>query len=126
MEVKNYIAPASNVWEDVKLDIERRILGGEFTGGERIPSVRALAEEHNISESTAQKALNALRQAGIIVPKRGTGYFVKPYVREQIIAERKKALEKAVVRAIEEAELIDVDILAMVKACVSMRQSRSK
>lgn len=118
------IALSLNVWQIVKSDLELRILKGDFAPGERIPSIRKIAEDYGVGQTTAQKVLNVLWQEGIIEPHRGVGFFVKPYVREQLIASRKKIIEVTMIRAIEEAALINVDLLPMIERCAKMKEQK--
>lgn len=113
-----------NVWQDVKSRIELKIMSGELRPGERIPSIRKIAEGYSVSQSTAQKVLNALWSEGVIDSKRGVGFFVNPYVREQLIAERKRDLEKKVIGVVEEAALINVDVVSMIEKCVEMKAGK--
>lgn len=121
--IKKAVAQAPELWKDVKADIEQKVLSGTYAAGERVPSVRKIAEDYNIGRTTAQKVLNALWQDGIIEPIRGIGFYVKPYIREQLISERKRNLEKMVMDAMEEATLIGVDLVSMVQAYAGMKQS---
>lgn len=102
-------------WQDVKDDIEYKILTGVFAVGERIPTTRKIAKDYDMGLSTAQKVLNILCEEGSIESKRGVGYFVKPYAKEQIQTERRKKLEKDIMNAVEEADLIEVNLLSMVE-----------
>lgn len=102
-------------WQDVKDDIEYKILTGVFAVGERIPTTRKIAKDYDIALNTAQKVLNILCEEGVIESKRGVGYFVKPYTKEQIQTERRKKLEKDIMNAVEEADLIEVNLLSMVE-----------
>lgn len=102
-------------WQDVKDDIEYKILTGVFAVGERIPTTRKISKDYDIGLSTAQKVLNILCEEGVIESKRGVGYFVKPYTKEQIQTERRKKLEKDIMNAVEEADLIEVNLLSMVE-----------
>lgn len=102
-------------WQDVKDDIEYKILTGVFAVGERIPTTRKIAKDYDIGLSTAQKILNILCEEGVIESKRGVGYFVKPYTKKQIQTERRKKLEKDIMNAVEEADLIEVNLLSMVE-----------
>lgn len=113
-----------NLWLDVKSDIELRILRGEFSAGERVPSVRKIADDYGVGQSTAQKVLKTLWAEGIIEPQRGIGFFVKPYIREQLAASRKKILEKRIIGAVEEADLINMDLLSMVEKYVNMKKEQ--
>lgn len=112
-----------NIWTDIKSDIEMKILSGSFAPGERIPSVRKLSADYGIGQTTAQKILKALWQEGIIEPRRGVGFFVKPYIREQLITSRKKILEKKMISALEEASLINMDMLPIIEKYFSMRNT---
>lgn len=116
--------PSSSVWQYVKSDIELKILDGTFAVGERIPSIRKLADDYGVGQSTAQKILTTLWHEGIIESRRGVGYFVMPYVREKLVAERKKTLEKTLLHAMEEAELIDMDLSSMVERCKEMKSKQ--
>ena len=113
-----------NVWQDVKSDIELKILTGAFAPGERIPSIRKIADDYGVGQTTAQKVLKTLWHEGIIEPHRGIGFFVKPYIREQLIASRRKILEKKIISAVEEAALIDMDLLPMVEKYANMKNGQ--
>ena len=52
-----------------------RIKYGQITG--RVPSIVTVAQEYEVGKSTAQKALAALRDEGLIVGSHGRGYYVK-------------------------------------------------
>lgn len=119
-----HIALPPNVWQDVKSDIELKILTGAFAPGERIPSIRKIADDYGVGQTTAQKVLKTLWHEGIIEPRRGVGFFVRPYIREQLIASRKKILEKKVISAVEEAALINMDLLSIVEKYVKMKNEQ--
>lgn len=52
---------------------------GKITPGERVPSSRALAEEHDVSEPTARAVLSALRVGGYtITTQRGSYVAARP------------------------------------------------
>ncbi|WP_194838536.1 GntR family transcriptional regulator [Nocardia sp. XZ_19_369] len=53
-----------------------QIVRGDLAPGAEVPSVRALAEEWRVSRPTASKALGALRQQGLVEPRRGSGTYV--------------------------------------------------
>ena len=58
-------------------DLRARISAGEFRPGTRLPSVRTLAAEYEISPQTAQNALKELRNAGLVVAQQGRAFFVR-------------------------------------------------
>ncbi len=54
----------------------QRILENELPPGERVPSVRDLAGELEVNRNTLLRTYSLLEEAGIIVNKRGVGFFV--------------------------------------------------
>jgi DNA-binding GntR family transcriptional regulator len=51
-----------------------KIASGEISG--RVPSIITVAQTYEVGHSTAQKALAALRDEGLITGSHGKGYFV--------------------------------------------------
>lgn len=50
-----------------------QIVRGDLAPGADVPSVRELAAEWNVARPTASKALDALRQQGLVESRRGSG-----------------------------------------------------
>ncbi|AVH21934.1 GntR family transcriptional regulator [Nocardia cyriacigeorgica] len=66
-------------------DIRGRIERGELGAGDEVESERELAVRWAVARPTAAKALNVLRQSGIVESRRGAGTFVArrgPAVRD--------------------------------------------
>lgn len=61
--------------------INSRILSGELPPGEKLDSVRALADMYQVNPNTVQRALSDLENTGLIVSKRAIGKFVTEDVR---------------------------------------------
>ena len=64
-------------WRQVADDLRRRIQSGEFPPGAPLPSLTSLAEQYQVSRTTARKAVDALRDAGLVESVRGWGTFVR-------------------------------------------------
>lgn len=62
--------------ELIRTQLEARIQSGELPPGARLPSEAELQQEHGVSRATAQRALNDLAQAGLVVRSRGRGTHV--------------------------------------------------
>lgn len=60
-------------------DLRRRILSGEFSIGTKMPSLRSLTSEYDVSEVTAHTAIRALQAEGILESASGSGTFVKAF-----------------------------------------------
>ena len=56
--------------------LKRDIVSGRRAPGERLESVRALAEGYGINLNTVQRACAQLEREGVIVTRRGVGSFV--------------------------------------------------
>lgn len=58
-------------------ELRRRIVDGELADGDRLPSVRQIANEWQIAQATAMKALAALRADGLAESVVGVGTVVR-------------------------------------------------
>ncbi len=56
--------------------IINRIVTGQYPPGEKLPSVRDLAEEAGVNPNTMQRALSELERTGVIFSQRTSGRFV--------------------------------------------------
>jgi GntR family histidine utilization transcriptional repressor len=64
-------------YKQIRLDIERRILSGEWPPGHRIPFEHQLMVRYGCSRMTVSKALSELAQADLIERRRRAGTFVR-------------------------------------------------
>jgi DNA-binding transcriptional regulator YhcF (GntR family) len=89
----------------VQLDWRLRglIAGGHLGPGERLPSVRELAERVGVNVNTARAAYRRLEQEGLIVSRHGAGTFVAER------ASGDSAVERIVAEALSEARAAGVD-----------------
>ena len=69
---------------------------GTLREGEKLPTVRALAEELTVAPNTVVKAYNELQRMGLIVSRPGAGTVVAEGVGEALREERLKALYERV------------------------------
>jgi DNA-binding transcriptional MocR family regulator len=56
--------------------IERQIEEGAFKTGDRLPSLRDIADTHSYSKNTVAGAFEILVSKGLVEPRRGSGYYV--------------------------------------------------
>lgn len=56
--------------------IRARVLNGEIPAGMALPSIRGFSREHRVSVITVQRAYEELAREGLIVSRRGKGFFV--------------------------------------------------
>jgi len=64
------------IFQQIADNLCQQILEGKLPPGERVPSVRDLAVEFEVNRNTLLRTYSILESAGIIVNKRGIGFFV--------------------------------------------------
>lgn len=58
-------------------ELRRDIADGRLSPGERVPSIRQLAERHGIAPMTVKNALRELQDEGLVRTDPGRGTFVR-------------------------------------------------
>ena len=81
------------VIERVQMDI----ITGRYQPGDKLPSVRDLAQEAAVNPNTMQKALSELERSGLIYSQRTSGRFITE--DKELIHQMKKELAAAEVSA---------------------------
>ncbi|MBC8570742.1 GntR family transcriptional regulator [Zongyangia hominis] len=56
--------------------VKRKIVSGELSPGQRLPSVRDLAQTYEVNPNTAQRALAELEREGLVYSERTAGRFI--------------------------------------------------
>lgn len=70
--------------EQIAADLRAEIVGGALVPGARLPSERQLVERYGVSSTTAARAIERLRDEGLVESRAGAGRFVRktrPIVR---------------------------------------------
>lgn len=70
------MAAPNTIWQRVALDIADRIRSGETPVGSKIASYEQLAERSGASYGTIKRAIEYLRDAGVLQGAQGSGVFV--------------------------------------------------
>ena len=88
----------------------RRILENQLPPGERVPSVRDLAAEFEVNRNTLLRTFSLLEDAGIIINKRGIGFFVAKDAKALINKrERAEFFEEDLPEFIKKVELLGLN-----------------
>lgn len=77
--MKNYSinsAISIPVYKQVISQVEQKIITGEYSSGDLLPSMNELAAELDVSKETIKKAYSILRDRGVIEPRQGKGFYV--------------------------------------------------
>lgn len=112
------------VWIQVKNRIAYLIGSGAYVPGDRLPTVRALAVDLDISYNTVNRAYMDLEREGYIVTRKGRGTFVVE--RREVGAARAtdnaiELLADDLIRTCSHAGMADDDIVALVEARLAHR-----
>ncbi|KGN81558.1 GntR family transcriptional regulator [Porphyromonas cangingivalis] len=106
-----------SIFVQISETIKDRILSGEYTADERIPSVRDIAVDMEVNPNTVMKAFELLQRDDLIYNKRGMGYFVAPEAIEAIKVSRRARLRDNLLPSLfREMELLGIDIAEIIEA----------
>lgn len=88
------------IYEQITCQIKDKIVTGELTAGQALPSMRMLAKELRISVITTKRAYADLEQDGFIETVAGKGSFVAKknmeFIKEENLRQVQLLLEQAV------------------------------
>lgn len=65
--------------------LKQAISRGEFTPGDRLPSVRELSGHFGVSQAAVREALMSLQATNLVVMRQGEGTFVQAYDPDQLV-----------------------------------------
>lgn len=82
------------IFQQIADNISHQILDGKLPPGERVPSVRDLAVEFEVNRNTLLRTYSILEELGIIINKRGIGFFVAENAVKIIRENEKKTFFK--------------------------------
>ena len=63
-------------YQQIAIDLEKKVTDKQWVSGEKLPSIRQLSAQYQISKNTVIHALYELEAAGLIEARPKTGYFV--------------------------------------------------
>ena len=75
--------------------IQMDIIAGHYQPGDKLPSVRELAQEASVNPNTMQKALSELERTGLVYAQRTSGRFITEDIN--MIEQLKSQLAKEIV-----------------------------
>ena len=74
-----------SIYLQIADQVRGRVLQGEWEDGERIPSIREMAVELGVNPNTVTRSYQALLDWGVVVNRRGRGYFVSECAAERAL-----------------------------------------
>lgn len=64
------------IYQQIVSDLKGRMLSGKLKDGDRLPSVRELADVYGVNPNTVQRVFAELERDGLTSTRRGIGTFV--------------------------------------------------
>lgn len=92
-------------------EIRARIAGGELRPGDRVPSIRAIAQRWGVAIATATKVTAALRDEGLVEANVGSGTVVSPQAGHQRTPTAQRAAPSAPGSETPDQELLRLRIV---------------
>lgn len=99
------------------------IISGKYKPGEKLPSVRDLAEEASVNPNTMQKALAELERVGLVYTQRTNGRFITE--DETIIHKLKENIAQAQIKEFfDNMELLGFSIQESIQLIIDSGRER--
>jgi GntR family transcriptional regulator len=95
------------IYEQLYQDVLRMAAVGALQPNEKLPTVRALAQQLGINPNTVQKAYQMLERDGVICSITGKGTFLSQDL--SAVAQRRELAREGVLRALEAAVTAGID-----------------
>jgi len=118
MTVEITISPGATlpIYKQIINQVQLAIVNGILVKGDRLPSVRSLAEELVINPNTVSRAYRELVHDGILEFRHGQGVFVAE--KRQIFSrkEEKRRLERAIEAFLKEVLFLNFTHTEIIKA----------
>ncbi|MBE6054960.1 MAG: GntR family transcriptional regulator [Clostridium sartagoforme] len=82
------------IYEQIANSIKEGIISGDLSPNEKLPSIRSLAKDLNISVITTKRAYEELESQGFIETVGGKGCYVSFFNKELVYEEKLKEVEE--------------------------------
>lgn len=107
MEFKNN----KGIFLQIADNISEKVMEGKYPPGEKIPSIRDLANEMGVNPNTVMRTFSELQARGIIDNKRGVGYYVSEEAVKIIRQwKRKEFFENDLPLIIRQTKILDITL----------------
>ncbi|MGJ7921668.1 GntR family transcriptional regulator [Neobacillus sp. LXY-4] len=97
------------LYQQIKDQIKNAILRQELKEGEKLPSIRSLANDLHVSVLTTKRVYEELEKEGFIVTQVGKGTFVAPENLDMLSESKRHMLEKKLSEVWQMARTLGID-----------------
>ena len=102
MQLRIDIQSAEPLFEQIAFAVKDAVARGDLQAGDRLPSVRELAQDLSINPNTVVRAYDVLTRDGVVVRRQGAGCFVTGKPSALNTRARRKQLTDLVQRTVTE------------------------
>ncbi len=114
------------VFAQIENEVRFAIASGDLGAGDKLPTVRAVAEKLSINPNTVAKAYRDLEIMGLVYTRRGMGIFIKDGVEEKCQAECYRQIICKMHEVVAEAKAAgfkEADVKSLAKKCFASKTS---
>ena len=116
LQVEVDLAAGVPPYEQIRLQVVAHVAAGRLRGGDRLPTIRALAVDLGVAAGTVARAYRELEAAGVVTTRRRTGTVVAAGTVGPDHGLRDRARD--LVTAARAAGLADGDVLDLVRGAL--------
>ena len=98
------------IYQQIVDQIRFRIVSGQLSVGDEMPTIRGLAESARVNPNTVARAYRELEQEGLLEKRRTVGTFVASNTARVSLAQRKRLLAPQIDRLLIQAKQLGVSI----------------
>ena len=108
--MKIIISNSSNepIYEQINKQIKGAILRGELNEGDRLPSIRGLARDLQISVITTKRAYEELEKEGFITTRQGKGSYVAGQNQELMREKKLNIIEEKLSQLVRDSKALGI------------------
>jgi GntR family transcriptional regulator len=104
------------IYKQIMEQVRQAVVSLDLSPGDRMPSVRQLAEQLVINPNTVSRAYAELNREGLLVSKQGRGIFVAERRMPFSVEERLRRLESATSTFVNEVLMLDFEVPELLAA----------
>lgn len=75
--ISSRVGVAMQKFQAIVMDIKSKIISGQYSQGDRLPTTTELCDEYGVSKITVKRAMDDLVALGLVARRRGSGTYVK-------------------------------------------------
>lgn len=108
------------VFAQIENEVRFAIASGQLGAGDKLPTVRAVAEQLDINPNTVAKAYRDLEIMGLVYSRRGMGIFICDHVEAKCQSECYREIIGKIHEVVAEAKaagMRDTDVKRITKKC---------